>query len=285
VRVRLGLGYDGGAYAGWAPQPGQRTVAGVLHEALARVLRTPGPLPLVVAGRTDAGVHARGQVCHVDVPAPVWTAAAGRGGVPPQEALLRRLAAVLPDDVRVHAVQSAPAGFDARFSALHRRYSYRLCDAPQGVPPLRRHDVVRARRPLDVPAMHAAAATVLGEHDFAAFCRRRDGATTIRTLLRWDWQREADGLVVATVVADAFCHSMVRALVGAAVAVGEGRRDTGWPARVLAAGVRDGGVTVAPPHGLVLEEVAYPADAALAARALQARARREAPPAAQPRPF
>ncbi|WP_432483572.1 tRNA pseudouridine synthase A [Kineococcus esterisolvens] len=282
MRLRLDLGYDGAGFAGWAEQPGLRTVQGELTRALGRVLRLDPPPRLTVAGRTDAGVHARGQVAHVDVPAEALAAAPGRSGSTPQAALLRRLAGVLPPDVRVHAVQEAPAGFDARFSALRRRYAYRVSDHPAGVPPLRRHDVLGHRRPLDVAAMDAAARALVGLHDFAAYCKPREGATTVRALLGYSWRREEDGpdagLLVADVRADAFCHSMVRALVGAALAVGDGRRGADWPAQVLLRGVRDPGVAVVAPHGLCLEEVSYPPDAELAARAREARAVRSAPP-------
>ncbi len=277
--MRLDLGYDGTDFSGWALQPGRRTVAGVLLGGLATVLRTAeDDLALVVAGRTDAGVHATGQVCHVDVPSAAWAAVPGRSSLPPHASLLRRLRGVLPGDVRVHAATPAPEGFDARFAAVHRRYAYRLCDDPAGVPPLRRRDVVAWPRPLDPAAMQAAATGLVGLHDFAPFCRRREGATTIRTLLEYGWSRDADGFVVARVVADAFCHSMVRALVGAVAAVGDGRRPAAWPGEVLAGGVRDPGVTVAPAHGLVLEHVAYPPDADLADRAAQARAVRTLEP-------
>jgi tRNA pseudouridine38-40 synthase len=179
--------------------------------------------------------------------------------------------------VRVHGAAVAPPGFDARFAALSRRYAYRICDDPAGVPPLRRHDVVTHRRPLDAAAMTAAAATLVGLRDFAAFCRRRAGATTVRTLLEYAWDRDEQGFLVARVVADAFCHSMVRALVGAVLPVGEGRRAVDWPAAVAAAGVRDPAVAVAPAHGLTLEEVRYPADDALEARVSAARAVRRLP--------
>lgn len=250
----------------------------VLGLALAQVLRLPDPPALVVAGRTDAGVHARGQVAHLDLPDDVWSAVPGRSTLSPQDALLRALRGVLPPDLRVHGVSRAPSGFDARFSAIWRRYAYRMTDAAAGAPPLRRHDVLAVRAPsggLDVAAMNAACADLVGLNDFAAFCKRREGATTVRTLLEYSWSREAsdDGeLIVARVVADAFCHSMVRALVGGALAVGQRRREPAWLATVLAARVRDGGVAVVPPHGLVLEEVGYPDDAQLAERALQARA-------------
>jgi len=281
VRVRLDLGYDGTAFAGWAEQPGLRTVQDVLTGALARVLRLDPAPRLVVAGRTDAGVHARGQVVHVDVPRAAWDAVPGRTPAEPAAALVRRLAGVLPRDVRVHGARLAPPGFDARFGALRRRYAYRISDDPAGAPPLRRLDVLVARRPLDVAAMDEAAGRLVGLHDFAAFCRPREGATTVRTLLHYGWRREAadDRLVVADVRADAFCHSMVRALVGAVLAVGEGRRAVSWPAAVLAAGLRDPAVTVVGPHGLCLEEVVYPPDAELAARAREARAVRVLPPA------
>jgi tRNA pseudouridine38-40 synthase len=227
------------------------------------VLRLPDEPAVTVAGRTDAGVHARGQVAHVDVPSTVDL-----------EDVTRRLAGVLPADVRVFMATSAPPGFDARFSALSRRYAYRVSDAVTGVDPLRRHEVLDHRRPLDVVAMDAAAALLLGEHDFAAYCRRRPDATTRRRLLRCSWQRAEGGLAIATVEADAFCHGMVRSLVGAFLAVGEGRRAIDWPAQVLEAGVRDSAVQVVAPHGLTLEEVCYPPDEALAARAEETRRRR-----------
>lgn len=278
VRLRLDLGYDGTDFAGWAEQPGLRTVAGTLRTALATVLRiATDQVAVVVAGRTDAGVHATGQVCHVDLPSTAYAGAAGRSGSTPSEALVRRLAGVLPPDVRVRRVAPAPDGFDARFSALRRRYAYRISDDPVGAPPLRRRDVLSHRRRLDVDAMDAAARTLTGLHDFAAFCKRRDGATTVRTLLEYSWRRDADGLLVGHVVADAFCHSMVRALVGAVLPVGEGRRPVDWPAAVLAAATRDPGVVVVAAHGLCLEEVVYPPDDELAARARGARAVRVLP--------
>jgi tRNA pseudouridine38-40 synthase len=276
VRVRLGIAYDGTDFAGWARQPGLRTVQGEVETGLATILRLAEPPVLTVAGRTDAGVHARGQVAHVDVPAPNWAAVPGRLPFPPGDALTRRLAGVLPPDVRVLAAAPAPVGFDARFSALARRYAYRISDALGGVEPLRRAEGLWHPRALDVDAMNAGSAPLVGEHDFAAYCRRRldrDGreASTVRRLLRFGWARDPHGLLVAAVEADAFCHNMVRALVGALLAVGEGRRPVTWPAEVLAGRVRDSGVNVVPPHGLTLEEVRYPAAADLAARAATTR--------------
>jgi len=246
-------------------------VQGDLESALATVLRLADPPQLTVAGRTDAGVHARGQVAHVDVAALSFGSSFGLAFEP--ERLARSLNGVLPVDVRVRSVRLAPVGFDARFSALSRRYSYRVCDG--WVDPLRRHDTLAYPRPLDVDAMNVAAAVLLGEHDFAAFCKRREGASTVRGLLAFSWARDPDGVAVAMVEADAFCHSMVRALVGCLLAVGDGRREGGWPASVLAAGSRDSAVTVVPPHGLTLEEVLYPDDESLAARAELTRRRRD----------
>ncbi|MGY1691205.1 tRNA pseudouridine(38-40) synthase TruA [Geodermatophilus sp. SYSU D01105] len=263
VRLRLEIGYDGTALHGWARQPGQRTVQGDLEAALATVLRTP--VELTVAGRTDAGVHATGQVAHGDVPRAVWEGQRDR--------LVRRLRGVLPPDVAVTAVAEAPPGFDARFGALRRHYVYRLSDADAGPPPLRRLDTVGWPRRLDVEAMSPAAGLLLGEHDFAAFCRRREGASSVRTLLALSAERDGD-LVLVRASADAFCHSMVRSLVGALIAVGEGRRAPEWPASLLSRAERAGEVVVAPAAGLTLVAVDYPPVAELAARAQVTRARR-----------
>lgn len=261
------MAYDGTALHGWARQPAQRTVRGDLEDALATVLRRP--VELTVAGRTDAGVHAVGQVAHCDVPADLWAEQRDR--------LVRRLRGVLPPDIAVTAVTEAPAAFDARFGALARHYVYRLTDAPWGAPPLRRADTTPWPRALDADAMARAAALLLGEQDFAAFCRRREGATTVRTLLALDVARDGD-LVTVAASADAFCHSMVRSLVGALLAVGEGRRPEDWPAGLLARTERASEVPVAPAGGLTLVRVDYPPDEELTARALVTRARRALPP-------
>lgn len=269
VRLRLDLAYDGTGFAGWARQPGDlRTVQGVVEDALATVLRLgPAEVSLTVGGRTDAGVHARGQVAHVDVPAAEWRRLAG--------VLARRLSGTLPPDVLVYRAEPALAGFDARFSALSRRYAYRVNDDPAGPDPLRRHDVFWHKREVDVVRLNEASRSLVGEHDFAAFCRRREGASTVRRLLDLSWTRDAGGLAIATVEADAFCHNMVRALVGALLAVGEGRRPVDWPSAVLARRVRDPAVQVVSPRGLTLEEISYPATVAeLAARAEETRRRR-----------
>ncbi|MFD5100052.1 tRNA pseudouridine(38-40) synthase TruA [Streptomyces albidochromogenes] len=269
VRVRLDLSYDGKDFSGWAKQTERRTVQGELESALRTVTRSSRTYELTVAGRTDSGVHARGQVAHVDLPEDVWAEH--------HDKLLRRLAGRLPHDVRVWKVAEAPAGFNARFAAVWRRYAYRVTDDPGGVDPLLRGHVLWHDWPLDVDAMNRAAERLVGEHDFAAYCKRREGATTIRTLQQLSWERGADGIITATVRADAFCHNMVRSLVGAMLFVGDGHRDADWPGKVLAAGVRDSSVHVVRPHGLTLEEVGYPADALLAERARQARNMRTLP--------
>jgi len=230
-------------------------VQGTLQDAIGVLVRAEPPR-VQVAGRTDAGVHARGQVAHVDLPGPVAA----------DPLLLRRLNGLLPEDVRVRRVAVAPDGFDARFSALSRTYRYRIADGAEHADPLRRRDVLTWPRPLDLATMSVAGPPLLGEHDFAAYCRRREGATTVRALLELSWVRERDGLLVLTVRADAFCHSMVRSLVGAMLAVGDGRRPPQWPGRLLVRSDRADDVAVAPPHGLVLEHVAYPPDDQLLAR-------------------
>jgi len=262
VRIRLDLAYDGTAFHGWAVQPGLRTVQGELQAALATILRVEA-VPVVCAGRTDAGVHARGQVVHFDVEE-----------APDLERLVRRLNGVLTADVRVRRAAVAPAGFDARFGALRRRYAYRIADDPAAVDPLTRAHVLAWPRPLDVGAMNAASLLLVGRHDFASFCKQREGATTIRTLEQLSWAREKSGVLVGTVVADAFCHSMVRALVGCLIAVGEGRQPADWADEILRAELRNPAVAVVHAHGLTLEEVAYPADDELADRAEQTRAKR-----------
>ena len=249
----LDIAYDGTDFSGWARQPSRRTVCGVIEDTLSMVLRHD--VRLTVAGRTDAGVHASGQVAHTDLPAA------------PD---LNRLARALPPDVRIRAVRTAPPGFDARFSAVRRHYVYRVCDAQWSADPLRRKDTVTWPRPLDVDALNAASALLVGLHDFVAFCRRREGATTIRELQVLRWTRE-DTVLSAAVSADAFCHSMVRSLVGALLAVGEGRKPVQWPASLLSAQTRPSTVTVAPAHGLTLVGVDYPPPDQLAARAEQTR--------------
>lgn len=224
------------------------------------------PVQLTVAGRTDAGVHASGQVAHMDL----------AQDLEQPERLVRRLARFLPPDVRVKAITAVPAEFDARFSAIRRHYEYRITTARYGAEPLRARDTVSVPKVLDLDAMQAASQSLLGLHDFAAFCRRREGATTVRELQRFDWIRSDDravgsvpgagDILTAYVSADAFCWSMVRSLVGAVLAVGEGRRTVDWTTALLQERERSSSVLVAPAHGLSLVRVDYPADEDLAAR-------------------
>lgn len=267
IRVRLDLGYDGSAFSGWASQPGRRTVQGVIEGAVQEILeraRAVGSPRTTCAGRTDSGVHARGQVVHLDLADAVWN----KGGA---RRLVGQLNANLPADVKVFNARVVPQEFDARFSALTRTYKYRVCDDPDGFDPITRGFVVANQRPLDISQMNRAGVALIGEHDFAAFCKRREGASTVRRVLRLDWTRDESRLAVMTIESDAFCHSMVRAITGALVAVGEGRRAWTWPGQVLRSGLRDSAVTVMRPEGLVLESVSYPVDELLGDQAHTAR--------------
>lgn len=266
IRLRLDIAYDGTDFAGWATQTGQRTVAGVIDEALTTVFRTP--IVARAAGRTDTGVHATGQVAHVDIPAdaiPLAYPRVRRAGDSEFLPLVRRLAKLLTDDVRILDIRRAPQGFDARFSALRRHYTYRLSSAPYGVTPADARFVTPWGRPLDLDAIRTASQELLGLNDFAAFCRPRVGATTIRDLQRLDWERDGDA-ITAYVTADAFCWSMVRSLVGALLAVGEGRLDPAFCAGLLEQTSRSSAFAVAPARGLTLVAVDYPPDDELAAR-------------------
>lgn len=277
VRIRLDIAYDGTHFRGWARQPSLRTVQGTLEAALARIVGSE--VQFVVAGRTDAGVHASGQVAHVDLDDEQWARVEsrhGRAADDPAGSIANRMRGVLGayPDVTVTRSALAPAGFDARFSAVWRRYRYRLADEAAGYDPLRRLDTTTHRGTLDGEAMDAAARTLIGLHDFAAYCKPREEATTIRTLLDYRWQRDADGVLVAEVKADAFCHSMVRALVGACAAVGEGRLGVDDLVVLRDALTRTSEFKVLAARGLTLTEVGYPADELLSARAEQTRARR-----------
>lgn len=284
VRIRLDLAYDGTDFQGWAKQPGIRTVQGLVEESLARILpRTSPPPTLVVAGRTDAGVHAAGQVCHMDLGADHLARlerkeGSGREPLTPMAALARRLRGVLAknEDVAVTGVALAPPGFDARFSALWRRYEYRLADRPGSRDPMQRHRTAWWAEKLDETRMQAAAASLLGLHDFASFCKARPHATTIRTLRSFSWTRGADGVLVAALEADAFCHSMVRSLVGACAAVGAGDLALADLGEVRDDAVRGSAFKTAVPRGLTLLEVGYPHADELGSRAVLTRTRRKA---------
>jgi tRNA pseudouridine38-40 synthase len=268
VRLRLDIAYDGTDFAGWATQSAQRTIAGILEETLSTVFRTPARLR--AAGRTDAGVHATGQVAHVDVPLDALPNAYPRSPRPTEpefSPLVRRLSRLLPADVRVRRIVRAPAGFDARFSALRRHYVYRISTAPYGVEPHQARYITGWPRLLDVDAMSLASGHLVGLHDFAAFCRQREAATTIRDLQRLDWSRDGD-LITAHVTADAFCWSMVRSLVGALLAVGEHRRTATWCRELLKSTHRSSDFAAAPARGLTLVGVDYPPDSELQTRNL-----------------
>ncbi|MFJ6282849.1 tRNA pseudouridine synthase A [Pseudarthrobacter oxydans] len=279
LRVRLDLSYDGGPFSGWALQPGLKTVQGVLEEALHLLVRRP--VRVTVAGRTDAGVHARGQVVHLDLTEAEWLGLPRGHELDPAVAMLRRirgaLSRILGDltgAVEVHRIILAPPGFDARFSALWRRYSYRIADGPALWDPLGRYSTLWHKNPLDVDLLNEGASKLLGLQNFLSFCKPREGATTIRELQRFEFTRAEDGVIVATVQADAFCHNMVRALIGSALYVGEGVEEPGWLYERLLAQKRDAKSVLAAPHPLVLEEVAYPSDDELLARAERTRALR-----------
>ena len=293
VRVKIDLGYDGTRFHGWARQPGMATVQGTVEKALSTILRAPFRDPgsdgtsgnvhpsigrLVVAGRTDAGVHAAHQVCHLDVDDFLLQRLDGHGDVEWDDVMTRRLNHLLPGDIRIRSVSEAPAGFDARFSALDRVYVYRLVDGDGVVDPRLRGFVSSCRRRLDLDAMNEAARSMIGLHDFGSFAIPNPHGTTIRNVLEASWRRigrSPDGfmgdsvtdLVEFTIRADAFAHNMVRSLVGAEITVGSGVRDPQWLASKIAVPLREGFTGPAPARGLTLEHVEYPDDSALAVRA------------------
>ena len=258
-RLRINIAYDGTAFFGWATQPDKRTIQDLVEEAVARISR--GDVESVVAGRTDAGVHATGQVIHIDLPDAVFA-----DGLTYRD-LRYKLNRILDEDVRIMDISDAPAGFHARFSALRRIYTYKILDNNEVIAPLSRYDVAPWYRPLDVDLMNKASALVLGHHDFAAFCKFKEGGTTIRTLEKYQWHRDPEGVLIAEVVADAFCYSMVRNLVGAVVCVADGRKDPSWMAELLANKERVSDSLVFPARGLSLTRVEYPSDDELLDRA------------------
>ena len=258
-RLRIDIAYDGTAFFGWATQPDRRTIQDLVEEAIARISRSD--VESVVAGRTDAGVHATGQVIHVDLPDALF------GDGLTYIDLRYKLNRILDEDVRIMGITDAPEGFHARFSALRRIYTYKILDNNEVIPPLSRYDVAPWYRPLDVDLMNQASALVLGHHDFAAFCKFKEGGTTIRTLETYRWHRDETGLLVADVIADAFCYSMVRNLVGAVVCVADGRKEPSWMAELLANKERVSDSLVFPARGLSLTRVEYPTNDQLIERA------------------
>jgi tRNA pseudouridine38-40 synthase len=253
LRLRLDLAYDGTNFFGWGKQPDRRTVQEEVEKAIAIISQSK--IDSIVAGRTDAGVHATGQVIHVDVPESINL-----------DEIAYKLNRILDEDIRVIQVSIAPEAFHARFSALRRSYIYKILDKNFPVPPINRFDIASWYRPLEVDSLNEASALVLGHHDFAAFCKFREGGTTIRTLEKFQWERQGD-LLVASVVADAFCYSMVRNLVGAAVCVADGRKESSWMGELLANKERVSDSLVFPARGLTLSSVEYPTNDQLLERA------------------
>ena len=253
LRLRLDLAYDGTNFFGWGKQPDRRTVQEEVEKAIAIISQSK--IDSIVAGRTDAGVHATGQVIHVDVPESINL-----------DEIAYKLNRILDEDIRIIQVSIAPEAFHARFSALRRSYIYKILDKNLPVPPINRFDIASWYRPLEVDSLNEASALVLGHHDFAAFCKFREGGTTIRTLEKFQWERQGD-LLVASVVADAFCYSMVRNLVGAAVCVADGRKESSWMGELLANKERVSDSLVFPARGLTLSSVEYPTNDQLLERA------------------
>jgi tRNA pseudouridine38-40 synthase len=250
-RIRLLVAYDGAPFHGFAFQPGQPTVAGRLVEALERV--AGHAITLTCAGRTDSGVHAAGQVVHADVNETFFRAN------PDRERLIGSLTHQVGPEIAVLDVERAADGFDARRSALSRRYRYLLLRSARP-DPLLRHMTWHVPAPLDVPAMRLAADTLLGERDFSAFCRRPpDGGSMTRRVTEAAFLPDtASGLLRFEIEANAFCHQMVRSIVGALVSVGEGRLTAADILGMLLSGDRSRGSRLAPPGGLCLETVRYP---------------------------
>ena len=262
IRLRLDLAYRGAPFHGWARQPGLLTVQGRLEEALTLITRQPAQL--TVAGRTDAGVHARGQVAHLDVPKEFWLSLS-RGREESDEERGERLRARLEGlagrglngALAIKQVRVVSRDFDARFSALSRTYRYLICDDPRAQDPCRL-DIARTSSPLRTDNMQVAAQALCGEHDFLPFAKPREGATTVRTLHSFTISRPHPGIVQAMIRADAFCHSQVRFMMGALIEIGRGKYQPNWIGELLAAGVRDQRVPLADGRGLTLWEVAYP---------------------------
>ncbi|PPF43852.1 tRNA pseudouridine(38-40) synthase TruA [Pseudoclavibacter sp. AY1F1] len=277
TRFRLDIAYDGTAFSGWAAQPELRTVQGALEDAIRLVARDlpPGPL-LTVAGRTDAGVHATAQVAHLDLDDLAIDNVRRRSDDDVADILLRRTNGVLgrDSDVVVSRVALAPTGFDARFSAVSRSYEFRIADRLTRPNPIERHRTAVVTRSLDPALMQAAADKLIGLHDFAGFCRPRPHSTTIRTLQRFDWTRDEHGVLVAKLEADAFCHSMVRSLVGMCAEAGAGRIRLADVPALLHATERSGAFPVLSARGLTLTGVGYPADNDLLGRQQITRAQR-----------
>lgn len=263
MRIRIDFAYDGTDFFGWAIQPDRPTVQGLLDEALTTILRVDHVLT-IVAGRTDAGVHAMDQVVHVDV----------ADGTDVDKLALRLNSYLANTAIAINSVVEAPDGFDARFSAIYRRYEYRITDSKAVRDPRTRRFTLWVDDELDVDAMNAAAQSLIGLHDWTTYCKPRPNATRVRELQKFEWRRDHQGVLVANIQADAFCHNMVRNLVGVCVAVGRGRLRPEDAVVLRDQRVRTAAFAVLPPQGLTLSEVGYPDAAELGRRADEARARR-----------
>jgi tRNA pseudouridine38-40 synthase len=247
IRIRGKIAYDGKDFSGWGMQPDRRTVQGDLEDAISTLLRVDRVI-VQCAGRTDAGVHATAQVIHFDI--------AEKDAMEMKD-LTYKINAILPEDISIQELEVTTADFDARFAALSRSYEYLIYQGQRN--PLLRDRAHRSYLPLDVQAMNDASQSLIGLHDFSAFCKKREGATTIRTLMKFDWSELPDGLIKVELEADAFCYSMVRGLIGAVLAIGEGKFDKAWLENYLAGKEREAHVFAAPALGLTLVDVKYPA--------------------------
>ena len=244
-RLRVDLTYEGTNFSGWAKQPNERTVQEEVEKALSMITQTK--VATIVAGRTDAGVHAKHQVIHTDLPAQTDI-----------NNLAFRLNQILDADIRVLTAQWAPVNFHARFTAISRTYQYKIIDAGKVTAPLDRHDSTEWFRPLDIELMNSGSKLLLGVHDFFAFCKFREGGSTIKNLLKFNWYRDEKDVVICEISADSFRYNMVRNLVGAAVCVGEGRFKPEWMFDTLKNKERIPDSYVFPAKGLTLISVQYP---------------------------
>ncbi len=270
-RFRIDFAYDGTDFNGWAKQPGLRTVQGDLLGVLEQIFgASENDFGMRVAGRTDAGVHADHQVCHIDLS----DAQLKRLGRTPLSAT--RLNNLLPADIAVHSVTEAADGFDARFSAIGRSYKYLITDGLCKPNPKRARYALSLKKELDIDLMQRAAELLTGLKDFGAFCKPREGATTIRELRTLTVTRLADSSVEVFLEADAFCHNMVRAIVGSLIAVGESRQSLEELKQMQESAKRGAKVKVVDPKGLTLDAISYPSDEKLAEQAQRARRRRTA---------
>lgn len=260
-RARIDLSYDGTNFSGWGKQRDQRTVQGEVESALFTLFQQN--LETTVAGRTDAGVHATGQVFHVDLPDI------------DQGDLVYRLNRILSDEIRIKSVQKVSSDFHARFGALRRHYIYKIIDGNRAIDPLKRFDIAPWYRELDLEKMNKAAEMLIGERDFFSFARFRENSTTIRDLQRFTFSRDESGLITAEISADAFLYNMVRSLIGAMVYIGEGRFPVDWAREVLERKERPSDSIVFPARGLTFVGVDYPEDSQLAARVAKTMALRK----------